>query len=726
MFAIAIWSLAYGLELVSQDLFTKMLWIKIEYVGIVATPLLWLVFALQYTGQGRLLSRRNIAILALVPLVTLFAVWTNEMHHLHYRVYTLEVSSGWPLLHIEYGPTFWINTVFAYLCLLIGTLLLAGAFFRSSALHRQQAGVLLAGALIPWVVNAFYLTGYVPWSDFDPTPVAFTLTGVVVAFGLFRYGLLKIVPVAIQTVVEGMPAAMVVLDAEGYIADLNPAAKRLFDLTDRQAIGQPARQVLRPKELVARFADAREVDTEIAVGEGDDRQVYRITISPLDDWSSGTPSRLILISDITAQVAAQEALTQRNRQLALLHNIARVAASTLEFPDLYQALANTLAQIIGGDGCYITRLDEKTGQVSGGGAYGPLHDSYHSMQPPPGELTLTESVLKAGRPLPVEDVHNSPYLSPRIAEMFPAHSQLGLPLRVGERSLGAVLIAFSKPHTFTDEEIAWATQAADLAALALENSRLYEEVKIWATELEQRVEARTRELEETQAQLLHAEKLAALGRLSAGIAHEIGQPLNLIQGYVELLAEGHPDLPYLQRISHGTQQLIDILAQLRSFSRPASEEQIPVAINELVDRVLTLASQELNLHQVQISTHLATDLPQVQADAGQLEQVFLNLVLNACDAMPTGGEIQVRTHLSADQLVIEFTDTGTGIPPENLKRIFEPYFTTKEAKGTGLGLAICQRIVEAHGGQINVTSQPGQGTTFQVNLPVEGATQIVA
>jgi PAS domain S-box-containing protein len=190
---------------------------------------------------------------------------------------------------------------------------------------------------------------------------------------------------------------------------------------------------------------------------------------------AGNLAAIVENSRLAKQARAKaEALERRNRHLSLLHEIARAAASTLELQTLYQVLADTLAQIIGGDGCYITHIDNATGRVLGSAAYGPFRTSYPGMEPPPGETTLTESVLEAGRPLPVEDVYNSPYLSPRIASMFPARSQLGLPLRVGEHDLGAVLIAFNEPHTFTDEEIAWATQAVDLAALALENGQLFQ------------------------------------------------------------------------------------------------------------------------------------------------------------------------------------------------------------------------------------------------------------
>jgi PAS domain S-box-containing protein len=476
-YAIALNSLTYALELLGSDLPAKMLWVRAEYPFIVAAPVLWFIFALQYTGRGRWLTHRNTVLLALVPVATVLIVWTNQLHHLYYTHTAIQESGPWTLLEVEYGPWFWVHITFSYLCLLGGTLLLAQSFLRAAPLHRKQAAILLIGALIPWIGNFLYLSRVMPWPYLDLTPLSFGLSGLVVAYGLFRYRLLQVIPVARRAVVEQMPAAMIVLDAQGRIADLNPAAQRLFSLDSKSVVGQPALQILGPAEIVARFVGVTQADDEISVGEGASRRIYRVTITPLDEVQPGTPPRLILISDTTAQVMAQEKLAHSNRHLMLLHDIARAAASTLDLQELYQILADTLAQIIGGDGCYITHLDRASGQVVGRSAYGALRESYPGIEPPPGARTLTESVLEAGQPIAVADVFNSPHISPRIAKMFPARSQLGLPLRVGDRALGAVLIAFNEPHVFTEEEVTWTSQAVDLAALALENARLFQHME---------------------------------------------------------------------------------------------------------------------------------------------------------------------------------------------------------------------------------------------------------
>ncbi len=715
--ATAFWCLTSALELGSRQVATKMFWVKVQYVAIVTIPLLWLVFVLQYTGRGRWLSRRNCFFLALPPFISLLVVWTQDLHRLFWTDLRLGSVSGWSMLHVERGPAFLFHGVYSYLYLAMGTLLLVGAFMRASPLHRGQVGVLLLGALLPWLSNALYLVGYWPWRGLDPTPLAFSATCLVAAFGLFRFGLLQITPVACRAVIESLPAAMIVLDAEDRIVALNPATRRLFGLTDKRAIGQPARRVLTPVEIVDRWIGVRQANTEVELGQGQSRQLYRLTISPLDDGSSGPPARLVLISDITEQELAREGQARRSRHLSLLHDIARAAASTLELPELYQALANTLGRIIGGDGCAITCLDVKTGREVVCASYG-LPEAVDRDPPfPEAEVSFTESVLAAGHSLAVEDVFHSPHVSPRIAALYPARSLLGLPLRVGDRTLGVVLIAFDDPHTFDDKEIEWAGRAADLCALAVENARLYKEVKTLAGELEQRVITRTRELERAQADLLYSEKLAALGRLSAGIAHEIGHPLSLIHGYVGILAGEQPDLLYLSPIQRAIEQLASLLSQLRNFARPSVQVRELIDVNLVVESVLSLADRELIVHHVQVCRRFSPDLPAIVADAQQLSQVFLNLVLNACDAMPHGGVLRISTFCQGAGVTIAFEDSGEGIAPENLERLFEPYFTTKKDKGTGLGLPICRQIVEAHGGQIQVSSVPGAGSTFQVFLP---------
>jgi two-component system NtrC family sensor kinase len=226
-----------------------------------------------------------------------------------------------------------------------------------------------------------------------------------------------------------------------------------------------------------------------------------------------------------------------------------------------------------------------------------------------------------------------------------------------------------------------------------------------------------------QAQLIQAEKLSALGRLAASLAHEINNPLQALRSGLALLLNRPLDAEKRQRYiavaNREVERLIGIVERMLDFYRPSAEQQEATDINAILEEVLALASKKLQHSKVSTQTKLAADLPPVRAVTSQIHQVFLNLLLNAIEAMPDGGRLTITTGLSPDrrEALIAFDDTGQGISQEEISRVFEPFYTTK-LKGTGLGLAISYGIVERHGGRIEVRSKLGQGSTFTVRLPV--------
>lgn len=251
----------------------------------------------------------------------------------------------------------------------------------------------------------------------------------------------------------------------------------------------------------------------------------------------------------------------------------------------------------------------------------------------------------------------------------------------------------------------------------------------WGKLLEKKVEERTRELTEMQAHLVQSEKLASLGKLAAGIAHEINNPLGGILIYSHLLLEeakkNSPTQENLRKIVKETTRCKDIVKGLLEFARPREPEMTPVNINDVVDRSLSIMERQAFFQNIVIQKIYAS-LPRIIADGSQLQQVFMNIVLNAAEAMGENGTLTIKTYLDPknDSIHIEFTDTGHGIREENMHRLFEPFFTTKEVgRGTGLGLAISYGIIQKHQGAINVKSQVGKGSTFTVILPVKRESQ---
>jgi signal transduction histidine kinase len=277
---------------------------------------------------------------------------------------------------------------------------------------------------------------------------------------------------------------------------------------------------------------------------------------------------------------------------------------------------------------------------------------------------------------------------------------------------------------------------ANQSAIAIENARAFDEIAQLNKTLEARVEERTRELRDTQAQLVQSEKMRSLGQLVAGVAHELNNPigfvhanLQLLEEYVERLMD--PGLEPARRertraaISkllassrEGTQRVKQIVQDLRTFSRTGRGDLQPISLEDEIDRTLALMEPRLK-GGVEVEKDYG-ELPEVRCYVGQLNQVFMNLLMNACDAMDGRGRIRVSAQPEGEGVCLEFEDDGPGMPEEVSQRIFEPFFTTKPVgQGTGLGLSLSHGIIERHGGTMSVESEPGHGTRFTIHLPLE-------
>jgi signal transduction histidine kinase len=233
------------------------------------------------------------------------------------------------------------------------------------------------------------------------------------------------------------------------------------------------------------------------------------------------------------------------------------------------------------------------------------------------------------------------------------------------------------------------------------------------------------ELEQTQIQLLQSEKMASLGKLAAGVAHQLNNPVGGITLYTKLVLEEY-DLPEearsdLTRVLKDAERCRDTIKELLEFTRQTRHLMQSHDLNRAVERTLFLLESQTLFHNIEITRDLAQKLPQVQCDIQQMNHMLMNIILNAAQAMDGQGKLLVRTNLSpgGDWVRVEVSDTGPGIPEELLARIFEPFFTTKEeGKGTGLGLSLVYGIVENHGGRISVNNRPGSGARFVIELPL--------
>lgn len=242
--------------------------------------------------------------------------------------------------------------------------------------------------------------------------------------------------------------------------------------------------------------------------------------------------------------------------------------------------------------------------------------------------------------------------------------------------------------------------------------------------LEDKVEERSRKIQEIQSRLMQSEKLASVGELAAGIAHEINNPLTGIVMFASMVLN-HKDLSPelrgdLQTVLQETQRCADIVRRLLEFSRSSPPCKEFGSVSQLLDHTLSLVMYQASFHDIHIHKHFQASVPDILLDPNQIRQVFINLLINASQAMSGGGILELFVEREGDWVVTRIRDTGTGISPENLNKIFDPFFTTKGSFGTGLGLSISYGIIHNHGGNIEVESRVGEGTTFIIRLPVAG------
>jgi len=316
-----------------------------------------------------------------------------------------------------------------------------------------------------------------------------------------------------------------------------------------------------------------------------------------------------------------------------------------------------------------------------------------------------------------------------------------VPILYGVDLLGVIGVGrkISGEHLASDDRLLLRT-LANQSSIAIENAKAFDEIAKLNETLEARVEERTRELRDTQVQLVHSEKMKSLGQLVAGIAHELNNPigfvhanLQLLDEYVEKLIEAQQAgtdtqlvkeriAKLLARSREGTERVKQIVQDLRTFSRVDQAEIQEVDLHEEIDRTLALMEPRFK-DSIEVVRDYG-DLPRVRCYPGQLNQVFMNLLMNACDAMGDEGTIRIQTRPTEMGVELRFSDDGPGMSPEVAGRIFDPFFTTKAVGvGTGLGLSLSHGIIERHGGSIRVESQAGRGATFIIDLPLDATSE---
>ncbi len=407
-----------------------------------------------------------------------------------------------------------------------------------------------------------------------------------------------------------------------------------------------------------------------------------------------------------------EQLRLKARLFESLASVSQTINSTLNLADALSVITREACQLMDAKMVSLLLLDEQREwldlRASHGAGAAYLNKS---------RLNLAESlvgnVVRRCRPIQDENVQTSGrYHNVAMARQEGLVALLSVPLVFGGQALGVLNVYRGAPHIFPNEEVRILTALAELSGIAIEKARLYERIV------------------DVEEQLRQNERLSALGLLAAEVAHEIRNPLTVMKMLFHSLdlkfPPGDPRTQDNKIMGEKMDHLNRVVEQVLDFARSTEPRLAPVNVNQLLDDLSLLTRHKLRQQRVEVVRELAPQLPAVLGDATQLEQAFLNLTLNAVEAMPEGGRLtittralrQPRTRKEPTHVRIEFTDTGAGMTEEQQQRAFSSLLATTKAKGTGLGLAIVARVIETHRGEVKVKSELGKGTAFTITLPV--------
>ncbi len=322
MLSSAIWAIGYAFELSSHTLEQMLFWIDLEYLGIAIIPAAWIVFIIKFIGRDEWLSLRNRLLIFFFPAVTLLMVWTNHWHHIQYEKVSVDTYGPFPMLAITPGPWYHVHTVYFYFLLAWGLFLLFNKFRKANTIYKKQNISILIGALIPWIVNVIYLLGIRPYQHLDLTPYAFILTSIVIGFGLMRFKLFDVVPLAREKVLAAIQEGVLILDIQGRVIDQNATMEKFLHQYSSSTVGRHFDEIMTTEYKLHLLISKRVIDNlDIKLKDKMSERFFEVAINPLFEKETVFSGTLLIFWDITERKHAEEKFKKQADELLILNQL---------------------------------------------------------------------------------------------------------------------------------------------------------------------------------------------------------------------------------------------------------------------------------------------------------------------------------------------------------------------------------------------------------------------
>jgi PAS domain S-box-containing protein len=522
------------------------------------------------------------------------------------------------------------------------------------------------------------------------------------------------------------------LEATGRIASCNNFLLQLSGWSKEEILGRnwfdifiSADKRNEMKAVFDGFISAKEVaphfyDNPIRTKSGKIRLV-RWTNTRFFDLAGAVIGTSSIGIDITDSRVSEEKISRELNKFKMLYELAVNMSAEKDMDENLEYIVFKTQELLHTDTCQIGLCEKDGVSIHIYTCAGARTDAFRNMKFP-SDKGISGMVLSARKGDIFEDYFNDKRFEHVVDKTVAGEglvSMMAVPIQTRKKNLGVLYAANRTKTHFTQDDLDTLQLLGNLAA-----------VEIMRRESEQTLKLSYKELKGAQEALVQSEKMAAMGQLAAGISHELFQPLTGIKGFAQAalldLDEKNPLFEYLTKIIEQSARMETIIGNVRAFAKKTEFSLKPIDINCPIDDCLSLLGAQLKSHGIQVNKQLANNLPKVNADTNQLQQVFINLITNAKEALEQKGakegkEIFITTshNQSSGCVEVEFRDTGAGISKQKLNKIFEPFYTSKpNGKSLGLGLSIVQRIIDNHSGKISVESVPGKGTSFTMALPV--------